>query len=85
MSIVLDVPAGPDQREQPSLSSQVTVLVKRGNLSMSFVRPINSSIPNSQKWRGMAVEAAETPDMDMAVVEAAVVEVYFSRLLRNLG
>ena len=42
---------------------------------MSFVRPISSSIPNSQKWRGMVVEAAETPDMDMVVVEAAAVEV----------
>src|SRR5277367_868596 len=71
-SIVLVVPAAQDQKELRSLSSQVIVLVKQGNLSMSFVKPTRSSIPDSQRWRDTAVEVAETLDTDMAVVEAAV-------------
>src|SRR5277367_1772573 len=71
-SIVLVVPVALYQKERQSLSSQVIVLVKRRNWSMSFVKPTSSSIPNSQRWRDTAAEVAETPDMDMAVVGAAV-------------
>jgi hypothetical protein len=62
------------QKELQSLYLQAIVLNKQGSLLMSFVKQINSSIPNSLKWLDIA--AAEVIlDTDMVVVVAAAVEV----------